>query len=429
MADAARGLKPFPAGAFLSIVILVCAGLAASAAYTFRMLAQMRSSYLLNQARQIATIIDAQARGRGVRRDPDEWQRVIDSNFQSFDGVEFIALQDRSGGLLAARSATDESVYPAPIGYSMRGTEHIYVADLPVSSPRGGPMGGVMSEIAGWHLRIGVSAAAADFIRRAAVLQVAMATVAIMLLTALSGYLLYTVRRFVELKEREQAERRLKALGTMSASLAHEIRNPLGAIKGLTQLVQEELPKDHGGQSMMSTVVAETERLERLVTELLAFARPRIPEWTDFDYSALLEEVKMIIQPGLAETGKPVEIITDGKPIQFRSDANGLRQVLLNVVLNALEVTPEGKTVTITSRLEDNSRVLVTEVEDAGPGIGTQNAEEFFEPFFTTRAKGTGLGLSISRQIVESLGGTIKLADAESGGARCTIRIPRAPER
>jgi signal transduction histidine kinase len=165
------------------------------------------------------------------------------------------------------------------------------------------------------------------------------------------------------------------------------------------------------------------------VTELLEFARPRVPEWTDFDYSALLEEVKMMIQPRLAETGKSVEIITDARPARFCSDANGLRQVLLNVVLNALEVTPEGKTVMIAFRLEDNSRVLVTEVEDAGPGIGTKNAEEFFEPFFTTRAKGTGLGLSISRQIVDSLGGTIELANAPSGGARCTIRVPRGPNR
>jgi two-component system sensor histidine kinase HydH len=213
----------------------------------------------------------------------------------------------------------------------------------------------------------------------------------------------------------------------MSAALAHEIRNPLGAIKGLTQLVQEELPRDHSGQSMMSTVVAETERLERLVTELLDFARPRSPEITDVDYTAILAEVKMMLEPRLTETGKSVEIIGSGGPIRIRSDANGLRQVLLNVVLNALEVTPEGKSVVIRARLQDNPQALVTDVEDAGPGIGVKDPEELFEPFFTTRTKGTGLGLSISRQIVESLGGTIMLSNAPSGGARCTIRIPITP--
>jgi signal transduction histidine kinase len=124
-----------------------------------------------------------------------------------------------------------------------------------------------------------------------------------------------------------------------------------------------------------------------------------------------------------------VEISSGTDPIRFRSDANGLRQVLLNVVLNALEATPEGKAVAVRARLEDSSQTLVTEVDDTGPGIGTKDPEELFEPFFTTRTKGTGLGLSISRQIVESLGGTIRLSNAPSGGARCTMRIPRATSR
>jgi two-component system sensor histidine kinase HydH len=251
-----------------------------------------------------------------------------------------------------------------------------------------------------------------------------MTGIAVAVLLSLSLYLLRVLQRFVALKSREQSERQLRALGAMSASLAHEIRNPLGAIKGLTQLAQEEVPDQNAVQGMMKTVVSEAERLERLVTDLLEFARPRQIELKDVDFASILADVKGMLEPRLQEDGKTLRIITEGESLRIRSDEGGLRQVLLNVVLNALDFTPAGGTVTIRARREGGVRALVTEISDQGPGLGTRNPEELFEPFVTTKVKGTGLGLAISRQITESLGGTIALSASPEGGALCIVRIP-----
>ncbi len=101
-----------------------------------------------------------------------------------------------------------------------------------------------------------------------------------------------------------------------------------------------------------------------------------------------------------------------------------MRQVLLNVLLNALDFTPQGGRVSIAVRAESSPKMVVVEVDDSGPGIGGRDPEELFEPFVTTKVQGTGLGLAVSKQIVEGLGGTIKLANLPAGGARCTISLP-----
>jgi two-component system sensor histidine kinase HydH len=282
----------------------------------------------------------------------------------------------------------------------------------------------MMAEVAGWRIRVGLDAGAADFIRRAALVQLLMTGIAAAVLLSLALYLLHILRRFVALKEREQSERRLKALGTMSASLAHEIRNPLGAIKGLTQLAQEEVPDQHAIQGIMKTVVSEAERLERLVTDLLEFARPRQIQLKETDFASILTAVKRMLEPRLQEEGKTLRIVCEGDSLPIRSDEGGLRQVLLNVVLNAIDFTPAGGTVTVRARPDRETRTLIAEVVDQGPGPRTRDPEELFEPFVTTKAKGTGLGLAISRQIIDNLGGTIALEAVSEGGTRCVLRIP-----
>jgi two-component system sensor histidine kinase HydH len=275
-----------------------------------------------------------------------------------------------------------------------------------------------------FRLRVAIFASEADFIRWEGIVHVTMNGLAIIMLLALAAYFLRTLKRFLHLKEKEESARHLTALGAMAATLAHEIRNPLGAMKGLTQLAQEDLPGDHKTQAMMSTVVREAERLEQLVTDLLTFARPRDPQISRFDFLRLVADLKASLQPKLDAARVRMEIEPGAPALVLDSDENGLRQVLLNVVLNAMDATPAEGAITVRTRRDPKDSLLIAEIDDTGPGLGGRDPEEMFQPFSTTKTKGTGLGLPVSRQIMERLGGSLNLSDRPEGGARCTLRLP-----
>jgi signal transduction histidine kinase len=257
-----------------------------------------------------------------------------------------------------------------------------------------------------------------------AFLQLIVSGLAIAALVVLSRHLMRMLTRFLKLKEREAAEAQLKSLGIMAASLAHEIRNPLGSMKGLTQLAQEELPKDHAAQPQLRTIIGEAERLEKLVTDLLDFARTKKPQISEFNLAELLSDIKAMLQSKLEASKASLRLSVDPNPFHLRSDAAGLRQVLLNVLMNAIDAAPANGDVVLTAVRNDSHRSLIIHIDDSGAGLGQKNPEELFQPFITTKARGTGLGLAISRQIVEGLGGRLSLEDLPQGGARCSIVIP-----
>ena len=418
----------FPIGAFLLAVILVCGVLAATSAYGCYTLMRLRSEYLQNRARDIAAAIDSRARGPGRRHSPELWQSLIDEHSADpGSSFAYISLIDQSGSILAGRSAIENAAPVYSPGFAFVNGFKIFVFDFPLTAVSRNPSGN-QSQIAGWRLQVGLYTDSADFIRRHAVIQAVVTGIAILTLLALTHYFFQVLRRFVALQNKEQAERHLKALGTMSAALAHEIRNPLGAIKGLTQLVQEDLPKEHNSQSLMKTVVTEAERLEALVSNLLSFARPRQPTLSNFDYAELLDDVKAMLDADLQKTRKRLHMNIEG-PMQIHSDKDGLRQVLFNLLLNAVDVTPDGESVELSARLDDKLKHVLTDIDDPGPGLGNRDPEELFEPFFTTKTKGTGLGLAISRQIINNLGGTIRLKNLPGGGMRCSIIVPKGREK
>jgi two-component system sensor histidine kinase HydH len=390
--------------------------------------------YLHNSAAEVATALDLQARGPN-RSNPGFWQSLFaESAGARKSSVGFLALVDDSGNVLASEGDRFASAFSSPAGFVRCQATRLYIYESVLTTPRMG-MGPGMSGGMGMgpgmgrrafprRLRVGIYSSAADFIWWQAIIQLAMNGVAIIALLVLARYFLRTLHRFLQLKAREESERHLAALGGMAATLAHEIRNPLGAMKGLTQLAQEDLPGDHKTQSLMSTVVREAERLEQLVTDLLTFARPREPKISRFDFARLLSNLNAILQSKLETAQINLMIDADPPELIVYSDENGLRQVLLNVLLNAIDSTPADGRISIRARRDDKTRMLIAEMEDSGSGLGGRDPEELFQPFATTKTKGTGLGLSISRQIVERLGGTMDLADQPDGGARCTIRLP-----
>ncbi len=401
-------------------VVALCLCLAASAVFAFVTLNRLRIQYLESRGHEIASALDAQARGPGRRNNPEFWQSLLEANYETYAGsAAFLALADGRGTVLAQAgeaSAGNSGIDPFKAG-------DIYIFEENLSRPRNqraeaGP------HVAGWRIRIGLYTAGAAFIRRQAFLQLAVSAAAILALVALSLLLWRTFNRFLEMKAREADEAGLRALGTMAASLAHEIRNPLGAMKGLTQLAQEDLPPDNAAQARLRTVVSEAERLERLVSDLLDFARRKEPEITEFDLAALISEIESMIRPRLSEKSATLDISNIPAALNIRSDSGGLRQVLLNVLINASDATPEGGCVALGVHLDPDRRCVVVQIDDAGPGLGDRDPEELFQPFVTTKARGTGLGLALSRRIMESLGGGLTLENNPQGGARCIIRLP-----
>ncbi len=221
----------------------------------------------------------------------------------------------------------------------------------------------------------------------------------------------------IEDGERRMGEqRRLTELGTMSAVLAHEIRNPLASLKGHAQLLVERLPADTGERRGARRVVEEAARIEALASDLLDFSRAGPLARHPVDPAALLRTTATELSPS-------IEIDTAGAPDRWPLDARRFgHSVLTNLIRNALQASPAPRPPQVGVRL-DAGQLLFT-VRDFGPGLPVADRDRLFEPFFTTRTNGTGLGLAVARRIVELHGGWLEAADAEGGGARFTVILP-----
>lgn len=422
--DLQQGSRHFPKRLFLVLVGIITLALALSSIHTFYTLQNARTEYLENLARDLSVAVSRQVRGPGRRADLTLWQQVLGENLDQYsESVMLLALVDASGRVLA--SASTDFVGDAGTLLASDHKPDLFLFEHALPSGRGGPRWEIHSGPEAAHLIIGLDPSLVDFLSRQAYIHLLVSVAAVGLLWLTSGYLFRTSRRFLELKVKEESERHLATLGRMSATLAHEIRNPLGAMKGLTQLVREELPKEHSTQPMMKTVVSEAERLERLVTDLLSFAAPRNSELSSFRLGELVAEVIDFLQPEAAEHGVRIRLLSS-RASPLRSDREGLRQVLLNLLKNAIEASGEKSEVEVEINQGKRDRWVVLSVRDQGGGLGAHDAEELFQPFKTTKMRGSGLGLPISRKIVEGLGGSLTLANrSDVPGAVCIVTIPQ----
>lgn len=224
----------------------------------------------------------------------------------------------------------------------------------------------------------------------------------------------------VESFRRQGEERRLAALGAMSAGLAHEIRNPLAGVKGAAQVLQDE-PLDGVGREMLDVVLQETDRLERVVSEFLEFARPNRPDPGAVDLGAIARRVARLVDAGLPDDA-PTVALELAPDVSARADADQISQVLLNLVRNALDAVGDDGTVTIrTEAVGARVRVMV---EDDGPGIPPDVLDHLYTPFFTTKSFGTGLGLPICKRIVDVHGGTLAVRTAPGEGTTFSVWLP-----
>ena len=225
------------------------------------------------------------------------------------------------------------------------------------------------------------------------------------------------------IEEQLRRAERLSTLGEMAAVLAHEIRNPLGSIRGTAEILKDDYPPGTPKHEFLEIQVRETERLNRVVEDFLQMARQQPSE----PHPCLLqEELETVVTLVSVEArNRDVRLVCDLPPgdILVRGEGEKLRQAFLNIVMNALQATPPGGCVTVAAALGEPGSCGIT-VHDTGQGIGPEAAERIFEPFFTTRPRGTGLGLAITRKIVEAHGGTIAVESGAGRGTAVTVRLP-----
>lgn len=213
-----------------------------------------------------------------------------------------------------------------------------------------------------------------------------------------------------------EQQRRLGALGEMSAVLAHELRNPIASLKGNAQLLAERLGLDSPNHHKASLVVTEAQRLEALTSDLLDFARSGPLDLKPSDPVALLSScAEEVCRDGF-------DVRAEGAPHSWPLDERRMRQALTNVLRNARQATPQGTRPEVAAGRSDGS--LVITVRDFGGGIAVGDESRIFSPFFTTRTTGTGLGLAVAQRIVEMHGGTIVADNHPDGGAVFRISIP-----
>lgn len=213
---------------------------------------------------------------------------------------------------------------------------------------------------------------------------------------------------------------KLSSLGRLSASIAHEVKNPLSSIKTITQVMKEDLPKNDPNQEGLSLVVEEIDRLSRVVKQLLLFARPHTGTLTKVRLNEVLNNVLLLLRHEAERNRVTIHNKMEGSEIWLVSDKDALSEIFFNLIHNGIQAIPEGGTVSIEHKIEtpdnreDHPRLKIY-VSDNGPGIAPSERDKMFEPFYTTKQTGTGLGLTIVKNRLQKLRGDIRICEGRPG--------------
>ncbi len=312
----------------------------------------------------------------------------------------------------AARLA--QAGFPAATRLYRTGGVYQKSAHAPVRDSGGGVAGVVTVE------------GSADFFDDLATLRRgALATAAaVLLLLTVVGALLW---RLDAGRERARAAalraEELAAMGRMTAGIAHEIRNPLGIIRGAAQHLAARMREAGVEDELADLIPGEVDRLERVLSGYLAFGRGEEGPREPVDLARLARRTARLVAAELERGGVRVEVEAGGEALSLPADPHRLQQALLNLLLNARDAMPNGGTITVRARREGGDALL--EVLDEGAGLGGADPAALFEPFRTTKEKGSGLGLAVVRQVAAAHGGSAALAErGDRAGAAATLRLP-----
>ena len=237
---------------------------------------------------------------------------------------------------------------------------------------------------------------------------------------------------FSDLTARKETQRRmaqaerLATLGELMAGVAHEVRNPLTAIRGYVQILRQQTG-DPIHQEYLSVVLKEIDSINKVIQQLLEFSRPRHSQWQQVSLNALVEETLVLVQTAGVQARVDFISELDNELSPINADRELLKQVLLNILINAVQaISARGKIRIQTWQYSDSQQAI--SIEDNGCGIDLSLQKKIFDPFFTTKASGTGLGLALSQRIINAHQGDIRVASLPGYGATFTLILPINPQ-
>jgi two-component system sensor histidine kinase HydH len=367
-----------------------------------RELKKMQFIFLRDRAATIAATVEAMPPEMLARGD-------FDNVYESEPGLVRLRVFRRNGGGWDDPSVTaiwaGKSLYSA--GIVKDGAREVFRAYLPFHAS-----GEV--NIA----QIDLSLSTADLVLVHARHNIITTLVSSSALVILSLYALWSIKRAARLEAKRVEMEGLANLGRLSAVLAHEIRNPLGSIKGFAQLASESA--DERMRKPLDAIVRESRRLERLVNELLLFGKPIRPAFRVVEWEPLAAELGFQARQSIG--GRPIQFATQSQIRKLSTDPDLLKQVLCNLIRNSVEAIPESTLgeISLDAATSDSGTTVVT-ILDNGSGIPDAIRKKLFEPFTTTKASGTGLGLAISKRLMEALGGELRFSAVAPHGTKAEV--------
>ena len=230
-------------------------------------------------------------------------------------------------------------------------------------------------------------------------------------------------RRAAEARVQLERSQRLSLLGQIAAGMAHEVKNPLASIKGAVEILGDEDAPRETRAEFREILFKEVRRIDTRVSDFLAFARPGETRFSPLDLSEITARTVRQLEAQAHRQQLTLRQLPQAGVI-VHGDPDKLHQVLLNLLLNALEVSPSGSEIVVSVACDTKASNAVLEVRDTGPGIPEKDLQRVFEPFFTSKPGGTGLGLAIAASIAEAHRGTISLTNNSAGGASARLTLP-----
>jgi signal transduction histidine kinase len=445
------GATPFSRRLLIASILLglfLIADVALFGWLLLRSLSQREISRALLETREEAETLAQRLEGRAREQGEDlflavaterETQTYINAVLRQRDMVRTVEIRDREGKLVyqmqsrelvplgegegAEVAAPDQAPHLEQRTVERQETYDVYDLSVPI-----GTLGQIHIGVSREELGRRVEALRQDLLRQAGV--VGAVTLALLFTAYLVIWWLFRRGRMLELQAAESE--RMAYIGTLAAGLAHEIRNPLNSLNLNMQMLEEDLatpaPGPRGStQRLLSITRSEIGRLERLVTDFLAYARPRPLELQPVPAVDLLAHVKEVLGGQVSALRVAVRVEDDSGGASIEVDSQQMKQLLLNLAQNAIQATEDsGRRPQVVLRARRQNGRIAMEVEDNGVGIAPEEMERIFDLFYSTRKGGTGLGLAIVQRIAHNHGGELEVESSPQVGTVVRLLLPVA---
>lgn len=227
-----------------------------------------------------------------------------------------------------------------------------------------------------------------------------------------------------EMEQQLRASERLSAIGELTASLAHEVRNPLGSIRGAVEIIRDAVPEEIKKLEFFDILIQDTKRLNEVVENYLSYAKKQTHHIRTYDLIEIISNIKLMIGARIRKSGIELKTQTAEKTLPLKGDPNNIWQALMNVILNAVQFMPHGGEINLSAEKTNDQFIRIC-IRDQGTGIEPQNLTKIFDSFYTTRKEGSGLGLAIVKRLADENNWKIEIDSKPGFGTEFVFYIPQ----